>query len=347
MQIQQILEIALQRGASDIILTGGHPPSIKLNGDVEVLSEFEIMSKEYSQKLAHGMMNESQKAEFEANQEVDFSLELKGLSRFRVNAFIQNGGHGVVLRPIKGQIPEFESLLLPPVLKKLILKRHGLILITGSVGSGKTTTMASLLNEVNRTMKRHIITVEDPIEFLYKNELSIIEQREVWEHTHSFDNGLKYALRQASDVIMIGEMRDLETFRLALRAAETWNLVFATLHTSWASRAVARIIDMFPWDEKDIIRQQLSESLIWVVWQQLLKNASGTGRVLASEVLINNTSIGNMIRKDQTHQIPNAIETGKEFGMQSMKTSLEQLHDQKHINDEVYKAQLAQLDRYF
>ena len=180
---------------------------------------------------------------------------------------------------------------------------------------------------------------------MYENKASIIEQREIWAHTASFENSLKYALRQAPDVIMIWEMRDLETFRLALRAAETGNLVFATLHTSWAARTVARIIDMFPWDEKDKIRQQLSESLLWVVWQQLLKTADGTSRVVATEVLINNTSVSNMIRKDQTHQIPNAIETGKEDGMITMKDTLQKLLDEQKISQELFDYHMKLLDR--
>ncbi len=346
MQIADILKLALEKNASDIIITGGSKPSLKINGDIYFFDNVELISKDESKKLALSIMTESQRELFLKTLELDFSIELKGFCRFRVNAFIQKDGYSLVFRPIKSEIPEFEMLHLPEILKSFTYKRNGLVLITWSVGSWKTTTLAWLLWEINKTMSKHIITVEDPIEFVYENKKSIIEQREVGTHTLTFDNGLKYALRQAPDVIMIWEMRDLETFRLALRAAETGNLVFATLHTSGAARTVARIIDMFPWDEKEIIRQQLSESLLWVVWQQLLKTADGKGRVPATEVLINTVPVANMIRKNQTHQIPNAMETWKESGMITMKDSLDTLFQKWLIAKEIYEANLAVLDRY-
>lgn len=346
MQISEILKIALERNASDIIITWWSKPSLKINGDIYFFDDLEEISKEDSKKIVLSIMTESQKEIFLRELELDFSIELKWFSRFRVNAFIQKDGYSLVFRPIKTDIPEFQSLYLPDVIKKFVHKKNGLVLITGSVWSWKTTTLASLLWEINKTQSKHIITVEDPIEFIYKNERSIIEQREVWTHTLTFDNGLKYALRQAPEVIMIWEMRDLETFRLALRAAETWNLVFATLHTSGAARTVARIIDMFPWDEKEVIRQQLSESLLWVVWQQLLKTADGKARVPAVEVLINTTPVANMIRKQQTHQIPNAMETGKEAWMITMKDSLDDLFSKWLLSKEVYEQNIAMLDRY-
>lgn len=346
MQIADILKLALEKNASDIIITGGSKPSLKINGDIYFFDNVELISKDESKKLALSIMTESQRELFLKTLELDFSIELKGFCRFRVNAFIQKDGYSLVFRPIKSDIPEFETLHLPEILKSFAYKRNGLVLITWSVGSWKTTTLAWLLWEINKTMSKHIITVEDPIEFVYENKKSIIEQREVGTHTLTFDNWLKYALRQAPDVIMIWEMRDLETFRLALRAAETGNLVFATLHTSGAARTVARIIDMFPWDEKEIIRQQLSESLLWVVWQQLLKTADGKGRVPATEVLINTVPVANMIRKNQTHQIPNAMETWKESGMITMKDSLDTLFQKWLIAKEIYETNLALLDRY-
>ncbi len=344
--LADILKIALEKNASDIIITGWTKPSLKVNWDIFFFDDFEVITKEDSKKIVLSIMSESQREKFLREMELDFSIELKWFSRFRVNAFIQKDGYSLVFRPIKTEIPDFDSLNLPEVLRKLTKKRNWLILITWSVWSWKSTTLASLLWEINKNDSKHIITIEDPIEFVYKNEKSIIEQREVWTHTLTYDNWLKYALRQAPDVIMIWEMRDLETFRLALRAAETGNLVFATLHTSGAARTVARIIDMFPWDEKDKIRQQLSESLLWVVWQQLLKTADGKGRVAATEVLINTVPIANMIRKDQTHQIPNAMETGKESWMITMKDSLENLFWKWLISQEVYDLNLALLDRY-
>lgn len=346
MQIADILKIALQKDASDIIITGWAKPSIKLNGDIYFLEDVQEVSKQDSRDLAFSIMTPAQKETFSKNLELDFSIELRGFCRFRVNAFIQKDGYSLVFRPIKNEVPAFESLHLPEVLKNFTHKKNGLVLITGSVWSGKTTTLASLLNYINHTQSKHIITIEDPIEFMYNNALSIIEQREVWSHTHNFENGLKYSLRQAPDVVMIGEMRDLETFRLALRAAETGNLVFATLHTSGAARTIARIIDMFPWDEKEIIKQQLAESLLWVVWQQLLKTKQWATRVPAVEVLINTTPVANLIRKNSTHQLPNAIETWRDAGMISMKESLDNLVTKELISQETYEIQISQLDRY-
>lgn len=345
MQISDILKIALEKNASDIIITWGNSPSLKVNGDVEYMENMSEISKEESKALVLSIMTPTQKEKFLRELELDFSIELKGFSRFRVNAFCQKDGFWMVFRPIKTEIPNFDDLWLPNVIKAFSKKKNGLVLITGSVGSGKTTTLASMIGEINKNTKKHIITVEDPIEFVYKNDQSIIEQREVGIHTLTFDNGLKYALRQAPDVILVGEMRDLETFRLALRAAETGNLVFATLHTSGAARSIARMIDMFPWDEKEQIKQQLSESLVWVVWQQLLKNKEWNGRVVACEVLVNNTAVSNMIRKDQTHQIQNAIETGKEDGMVTMKETLEDLFGRGLIDETTYNYNISLLNK--
>lgn len=345
MNIWNILKLALEKKASDVIITGWTKPSLKINWDIFFLDDVDIISKEESKDLILSIMTEKQKAEFLEKMELDFSIELRDICRFRVNAFIQKDWYWVVFRPISTVIPDFETLWLPEVIKNFTTKKNWLVLITWSVWSWKTTTLASLLNEINKIQSKHIITVEDPIEFVYSNKKSIFEQREVWTHTHTFDNWLKYALRQAPDVIMVWEMRDLETFRLALRAAETGNLVFATLHTSWAARTVSRVIDMFPWEEKDKIRQQLSESLLWVVWQQLLKTKDWNSRVPAVEVLVNNTSVSNMIRKDLTHQIPNAIETWTESWMITMKKTLEDLFWKWIISKEVYEYQLSLLDK--
>lgn len=346
MQIVDILKIALEKNASDIIITGWTKPSLKILWEIFFFEDIGVISKDESKQLVLSVMSESQRQKFLHDLELDFSIELKWYSRFRVNAFVQKDGYSVVFRPIKTKIPNFDDLVLPEVIKNFTKKRNWLVLITWSVWSWKTTTLSSLLGEINNNQSKHIITVEDPIEFIYENNKSIIEQREVWTHTLSFDNWLKFALRQAPDVIMIWEMRDLETFRLALRAAETGNLVFATLHTSWAARTISRIIDMFPWDEKDKIRQQLSESLLWVVWQQLLKKSDWTWRVPAVEVLVNTTSVANMIRKEQIHQIPNAIETWKEAWMVTMKSSLESLYWKWLISEDLYNENLELLDKY-
>jgi len=343
MSIWKILKIWLEREASDIIISPNSKPSLKIDWEINIIEEMNILNREELNKDILSIMSEKQRKEFIYKKELDFSIDMKWYSRFRVNAFVQRNGFWLVFRPIKTEIPDFESLGLPPQILNFTNKKHWLILVTWSVWSWKSTTLASLLKHINKTKKKHIITVEDPIEFIYKNELSLIEQREVWEHTDTFWNWLKYALRQASDVIMVWEMRDLETFKLALRAAETGNLVLATLHTSWAARTVWRIIDMFPWGEKEQIKQQLSESLIWVVWQDLIKKSNWTGRTPACEVLVNNTSISNMIRKWLTHQINWAIETGASDWMFPMKKSLDKLLELNIISEESYKESLEYL----
>jgi len=343
MSIWKILKIWLEKWASDIIISPNSKPSIKIDWEVKILEDFEVESRENLDKEIISIMSEKQKKEFIQKKELDFWVDLKWYSRFRVNAFIQRNGFWLVFRPIKTVVPDFETLWLPWQIINFTNKKHWLILVTGSVWSWKSTTLASLLKHINENKKKHIITVEDPVEFIHKNDKSIFEQREVWEDTVSFDNGLKYALRQASDVIMVWEMRDLETFRLALRAAETGNLVLATLHTSGAARTVWRIIDMFPWDEKEQIKQQLSESLIWVVWQDLIKKSDWSWRTPACEVLVNSISVSNMIRKWLTHQINWAIETWASEWMFPMKKSLEKLLELNIISDEDFKENINYL----
>ncbi len=327
MAIVEILKEALEKDASDIILSSWAKPVLKIYGEVVYLEDYDVFSaSDLSQELS-SIMNEKQKQLLKDNLELDFPIDLKGYSRFRVNVFFSKGWMWAVFRPIKTKLPSFRDLGLPEKLLELIKRKNGLLLVTGSVWSGKSTTMSALIDVISANMSKHIITVEDPIEYVFNNNKSLIEQREVWVNTKSFENGLKYALRQASDVIMIWEMRDLETFRLALRAAETWNLVIATLHTSWAARTVSRIIDMFPWDEKEHIRSQLADSLIWIIWQDLLKTKDNKGRVLATELLVNNIWISNMIRKWVLHQIDWSIETGMADWMYTMKSSIEKLQE--------------------
>lgn len=337
--IKELLELSLSKKASDIIISAETFPSLKINWDVLPVERLGIISKEDSKKLVLSIMNKYQQEKFIKNMELDFSIWLWKV-RFRVNAFMFKNWYWLVIRPIATEAPNFESLWLPDVVRKFTNKKNWIILITWSVWSGKSTTMVSLLNEINRKYHRHIITVEDPIEFVFKNDKSVIEQREVETNTLSFENWLKYALRQASDVIMIWEMRDLETFRLALRAAETGNLVLATLHTSWAARTVSRVIDMFPTWEKEQIKWQLAESLIWVVWQKLLKTSDWKGRVLAPEVLVNSSSIWNLIRKWDTHQIDGIIETWAREGMINMSRTLEKLYNEWKISEEVYNSEI-------
>ncbi len=324
MLMKELLYEWIKRWASDIIIASNNYTSYKVDWEIEFYEEKGILSKEVVEEWFNEIMNQKQKDRFVKALELDFSLTMWEKDRFRVNAFKQRNWYSLVFRVIKPDIPEFKNLWLPTTILNLANKKSWLVLITGSVWSWKSTTMAALINYINNTQNKHIIAIEDPIEFIFKSEKSLIEQREVWTTTLSFENWLKYALRQAPDVIMVWEMRDLESFRLALRAAETWNLVFATLHTSWASKTISRVIDMFPWDEKDQIRAQLSESLVWVIWQELVKK-NGGGRVVLPEILINNTSISNMIRENKIHQIDSSIETWQKDWMLPMKKSLDYL----------------------
>lgn len=327
MIIAEILKKSIEMDASDIILTSSAKPALKIYGEIVYLDDYEKFFPSDLNKHILSIMNEWQRSEFKENMELDFPIDLKGHCRFRVNTFLSKNGIWAVFRPIKTTLPTFSELWLPSKLLDLIKKKNGLILVTWAVWSGKSTTMSALIDTISANMSKHIVTVEDPIEFVFNNNRSLIEQREVWVNTKSFENGLKYALRQSSDVIMIGEMRDLETFRLALRAAETGNLVIATVHTSGAARTVSRIVDMFPWDEKEHIRSQLADSLIWVIWQDLIKRKDKKWRVLSTELLINNTGISNMIRKWVLHQIDWAIETWAGDGMYTMKSCLEKLEE--------------------
>lgn len=340
MLIFDILKEALEKNASDIILASWSYPSLKIDWEIIYLNNYPILDKESFEKEIISIMSETQKDLLKKNLELDFSIDLKWYSRFRINAFFQRLGYWMVFRPIRATLPNFEELGLPASILNFTNKRNWIILVTWSVWAGKSTTLASFLNHINKTRKKHIITIEDPIEFVFTSEKSLIEQREVWLNTISFENGLKYALRQASDVIMVWEMRDLDTFRLALRAAETWNLVLATLHTSGTARTISRIIDMFPADERDQITQQISESLIWVIWQDLIKRDDGKWRVPSVEILINTTSIANMIRKGNIHQINSVIETWAWDGMITMNKYLEYLYSKKIISEENYKQNL-------
>lgn len=336
MILGKILKESIDKKASDVIIAVDSYPYLKIDGEMVPLESYGILSKEVVEQEVYAIMSERQRDKFEAELELDYSIDLKWYSRFRVNVLHQKKGISIVFRIIRNELPKFEDLMLPPHILEFVNRKSGLILITGWVGTGKSTTMSVLIDYINSHYKKHIITVEDPIEYVFDNKSSLIEQREVGSSTRSFENGLKYALRQASDVIMIGEMRDLETFRLALRAAETGNLVLATLHTSGAARTIARVIDMFPWEEKEQVKQQLSESLVAVIWQDLLRRWDKKGRIPCLEILVNNTSVSNIIRRGQTHQLPNAIETGRASGMIPMKKSLEILQTNNLISAEDY-----------
>ncbi len=335
MIIAEILRKAVEQWASDIIISPNNFPALKKSGEVIYLEDYGKLSNDRLEEEIFSIVPKKMEENLKEDLELDFSINLDSYGRFRVNAFKKRGGYGLVFRVIPNTIPNFEDLWIPEIIKSFSDRKSGLVLVTGGVGSGKSTTLASLINEINKHHKKHIITIEDPIEFVHESKQSLIEQREVWNSTHSFENGLKYALRQASDVIMIWEMRDLETFRLALRAAETGNLVFATLHTSGAARTVSRLIDMFPGDEKEYIRSQVAESLLWVVWQDLIKKEDQT-RIVATEVMIKNKAIENMIREGHIHQIDGVIETGKANGMIPMKRCLQNLLDSWEISQDIY-----------
>lgn len=337
--IAEILRSSLENKASDIILSAGNFPAYKVSGEISYVESYGKLDPEVLKNDILAIIPKKHTQTFLDEMELDFSIELKWYCRFRVNAFKQKSGFWVVFRVIPSDVPEFSSLKLPDVIGSFSHRKSGLVLITWWVWAWKSTTLASLINEINKNYKKHIITIEDPIEYVHESKSSLIEQRDVWGSTLNFENGLKYALRQASDVIMIWEMRDLETFRLALRAAETGNLVFATLHTSGAARTISRIIDMFPWDEKSYIRAQLAESLLWVVWQDLIKKEDGS-RVMAVEVLVKNKAIENMIREDHLHQINSAIETGKDSGMVPMIKYLAFLLNKGDITQEIHDAHI-------
>lgn len=332
MELAQLLKIALEKKASDLHLAAGAPPIIRVDGDLQPLNTAPI-NAEALLTLLVSVMNEKQKTLFQKNLELDFSVELDGMNRFRVNAFHQARGVSAAFRAIPNKILTLEELQLPPVLKKLTNFPHGLVLVTGPTGSGKTTTLAALIDLINEKNNMHIITIEDPIEFMHKNKKSLINQRGVGQDTHGFNIALRSALREDPDVILVGEMRDLETIRLALTAAETGHLVFATLHTASTAKTINRIIDVFPAEEKELVRVMLSESLQAVVCQTLLKKPSG-GRLAGMEIMMCTPAIRNLIRENKSAQIYSSIQTGASHGMQTLDQHLTQLVHQKIITPE-------------
>ncbi|HLG25392.1 MAG TPA: type IV pilus twitching motility protein PilT [Candidatus Gracilibacteria bacterium] len=334
MQIDKIFRTAVQYKASDIYITTGSKPVLRINGDLILIEEHPVFTKKMAEEYLLEVLNEEQKQYFAKNLEIDLSLDIPSISRFRVNIFVQRKGMGGVFRLIPEQVFSIDELGLPETLKQITQYNNGLVIVTGPTGSGKSTTLAAMLNEVNANEAQHIITIEDPIEFVHENKRSIIEQREIKSHTLSFQKALRSALREDPDVILVGEMRDLETIALAITAAETGHLVFATLHTSGAAKSVDRMIDAFPFEQQNQIRAQLSESLRAIIWQNLIKTKDGKGRVAPLEIMINNSGIANMIRKAKTHQINSAIETGFKEGMQTMKKAVTDMLDADIISEE-------------
>jgi len=324
MDITQLLAFAVKNRASDLHLSAGLPPMIRVHGDVRRLN-VEALDHERVHAMVYDVMNDAQRKQFEEALECDFSFEVPGLSRFRVNAFNQHRGAGAVFRAIPSKVLTLEQLATPPLFADLALRPRGLVLVTGPTGSGKSTTLAAMVNHRNENDHGHILTIEDPIEFVHESRRSLVNQREVGPHTRSFANALRAALREDPDVILVGEMRDLETIRLAITAAETGHLVFGTLHTSSAAKTLDRIVDVFPAAEKEMVRTMVSESLVAVISQALCRRADGSGRVAAYEIMVGSPAIRNLIRENKVAQMYSAIQTGQAFGMQTLDQHLADL----------------------
>lgn len=322
MDLMNIFKTAIEKKASDIHITVGKPPMMRLKGDIVPIISDIVLTADQTKAIIYSILSDSQKAKFEENFELDCSFAIRGLSRFRLNVFLSKNGVEAVARIIPSQIPKPEDIGLSKEIVELTDLPKGLILVTGPTGSGKSTTLACMIELINQKYQSHIITIEDPIEFIYESKSSIIRQREVGQHTKSFNNALKSALREDPDVILVGEMRDLETIQLTLSAAETGHLTFATLHTQDAATTVDRIIDVFPPHQQTQIRIQLASSLKAVISQILIPRKDGKGVVAAREIMIMTSAISNLIREGKTHLIYGAIETGAKFGMIPMDRSL-------------------------
>ena len=321
MDITELLAFSVKNKASDLHLSSGLPPMIRVHGDVRRIN-LPAMEHKDVHGMVYDIMNDGQRKIYEETLECDFSFEIPNLARFRVNAFNQHRGAGAVFRTIPSKVLTLEELNAPKIFKEICEYPRGIVLVTGPTGSGKSTTLAGMVNHVNENDYGHILTVEDPIEFVHESKKCLINQREVGPHTLSFANALRSALREDPDVILVGEMRDLETIRLALTAAETGHLVFGTLHTSSAAKTVDRVVDVFPAAEKEMVRAMLSESLRAVISQTLLKTKDGTGRVAAHEIMIGTPAIRNLIRENKIAQMYSAIQTGQNFGMQTLDQNL-------------------------
>ncbi len=330
LDIDSILHKAVQRKASDVHITAGLPPVFRIDGHLAPLEDERIVPA-IAQRLIYSMLTDQQKQAFEENFELDFSYGVAGVGRFRVNIFLQRGSVGAVMRSIPSKIPTLEELRMPRTLKQLTNRPRGLILVTGPTGSGKSTTLAACIDSINSSRDSHIITIEDPIEYLHRHKKSMVNQRELELDTKSFKRALRSVLREDPDVILIGEMRDLDTMEAAITIAETGHLVFATLHTNSAAGSIDRIVDVFPPHQQTQIRTQLAMNLEAVVTQQLLTRVGGVGRVPAVEILIGTPAVKNLIRENKAHQIYAAIQTGKDVGMQTMDMALKDLYTQGMI----------------
>ena len=335
-KIDAFFKLMHEQGASDLHLVAGQPPALRIRGDLERV-KFKVLTSDDLRSMLYEITPEVKIKVFEETGDVDFGYEIPGLARYRANFFMQKNGVGAVFREIPNTIMTAEQLGLPAVVSKLALLPRGLVLVTGPTGSGKSTTLASVIDVANRNRKDHIITVEDPIEFVHQSQSCIINQREVGIHTHTFSSALRGALREDPDIILVGEMRDLETIKLAVEAATTGHLVFSTLHTSGAAKTVDRIIEVFPAQEQSLIRSTLAEGLRAVISQVLFKRVDKIGRIVALEIMIANPAVRNLIREAKVHQIPSMIQTGKKYGMTLLDDSIMELFKRGIISaDDAY-----------
>jgi twitching motility protein PilT len=345
MEISDLLAFSVKNKASDLHLSSGLPPMIRVHGDVRRINVPALEHKDVHD-MVYDIMNDGQRKFYEENKECDFSFEVPGLARFRVNAFVQNRGAAAVFRTIPSKVLTLEQLNAPAIFKEIADQPRGIVLVTGPTGSGKSTTLAAMIDHKNDTEYGHILTVEDPIEFVHESKKCLVNQREVGPHTLSFNNALRSALREDPDVILVGELRDLETIRLALTAAETGHLVFGTLHTSSAAKTIDRVVDVFPAAEKDMVRSMLSESIRAIISQTLLKTTDGSGRVAAHEIMIGTPAIRNLIRENKIAQMYSAIQTGQSVGMQTLDQNLQQLVQRNVVTRDEARGKAANKDLF-
>jgi twitching motility protein PilT len=334
LNLRALLEEMIQKDASDLHITAAERPKLRVDGDIVDSSVPDVLTPKDTLQLAYSVLTENQKKRFETDDELDFSFGIQNLARFRGNVFKQRGCVAMVIRMIPFNVRTFQELGLPPVLAKLAERPRGLILVTGPTGSGKSTTLAAIIDKINKERKGHIITVEDPIEFIHRHQSCIVNQREIGTDTKTFAAALKYALREDPDVILVGEMRDLETVAAALTIAETGHLVLATLHTNSAAESINRIIDVFPSNQQSQVRAQLAFVLEGVITQTLLPKVKGRGRCMAAEIMVATPAIRALIRDDKIHQIYSAMQSGKKFGMQTMNDALFQLYTSREVSQE-------------
>ncbi|MXR35939.1 type IV pilus twitching motility protein PilT [Craterilacuibacter sinensis] len=345
MQISELLAFTVKNKASDLHLSAGLSPMIRVHGDIRRIN-LPAMEQHEVHDMVYDIMNDHQRKAFEEHFECDFSFDMPGVARFRVNAFQQNRGMAAVFRVIPSKILSLDDLNAPKIFKEISEFPRGIVLVTGPTGSGKSTTLAAMVDYVNENHYSHILTVEDPIEFVHESKKSLINQRELGAQTHSFANALKSALREDPDVILVGELRDLDTIRLALTAAETGHLVFGTLHTSSAAKTIDRIVDVFPGTEKDMVRSMLSESIRAVISQSLLKTKDGGGRVAAHEIMLGTPAIRNLIRENKIAQINSMIQTGQQYGMQTLDQCLQDLVRRNLVTSAEARTKASQKDLF-